>query len=184
MAANLISSFFANTPAAFVDDLTNRPCWIKIKTVDAEILSENEVTSNPMVSNGATISEISKDLIAMKVIAPARVTLTVTAIDTSAISSILSTFENVNSTITVTLRGITAKNLVLSSIELLQEPERLSNTKLVLNLEQAALPKNIKYAPEQGADSSSYNLGIKKLSSAAAQIGELSTKIKGFILGT
>lgn len=171
MATSILSligtSFFGAVAFSAKNEVTNRACWVGLKVKDAAIDSSASTTSNPIHTESdaedSTVSDLrAEDISTIKIFNPSRIHLTAFADNLSDVDEVISTFMDQTITLTISTKGIMAKNMVVSSVDIIQSQDGISMTALSIELEQA-LPPTVQssFNPAQSSDASAYGVSIQ-----------------------
>jgi hypothetical protein len=187
MASSLIQSAFGNTSFTAVNELTGIACWKDIKVKDVEVDSSALNTNNPITVEQATersslTSLLSADINTLKIIQPSMMRITCFCIDLSSIESIVNVFNDTQTTLTITTKGITANNMAVITVDIDQTPEMTSAAKVVIELEQTApAPTGSLFYPSQSSDESSLGVSVQTPPSAVTSATGLYNMVSKFI---
>jgi hypothetical protein len=185
--ANSITSIFNKATFSAINELTGVACWKKIRIKDVEVNSSSLNTSNPIIEEQATdassmISLLSSDINALKIIQPTTMQITALCTDLSSIEGIISIFNDTQSTLTITTKGITAKNMAVVSVEIEQSPDMMSAARVIIELEQAVPVGSVSsFSPSQSSDESSSGVSVQTPPSLSTTASGLYSKVSNFI---
>jgi hypothetical protein len=156
--------------------------WEGLAIVEVEVSPSAGTTDFPLFidspKDSPTTEKIqSDDLQAVKIIQPAKLRLSAIVADLSKLENIISVFKDETVTISVNTKSIITKNLILTELNVSQNADMLSATKVDMTFEQVAQPENSGYSPEQAADGSVYGIGVQQPPSITGNFGSLQKTI-------
>lgn len=199
MASSLVSvtlnSLLGDSPLFSVtDERLKFSTWKTLKIKSVEVDSQAANTSNPIADqdsaeNSTTNALTENDIKTLKIIQPTRMRITAFANSISAIESVINSFTDLKSTLTITSKGIRAVGMCVTSIDLMQDPSSLSATRIIIELEQTALPTlSSLFAAAQGADASvisSYGVSLPPVpvTNLTSNVTALYNKVSNFFRG-
>lgn len=191
IVSGLVNSIVGSkSPFTVTDEASGRAIWTEIKIQNVEVDSSSLQTSNPVATeksseNSTFTSLVSADINTIKIIQPVQARVTAYASSLSAIESVVNSFADTKSTLTVVTKGIKAVGLVVSDIEIDQAPEMTSAVKLTIDLAQSYLPSSAsKFNPAQSADASVLSsYGVSTQTGLTSTVSGIYNKISNFIKG-
>lgn len=185
----IISGLLGGKVFAATNEAVGSPCWTLLKVKDVEVESSSMNSSNPTISEDASeaktfVSLLESDINTLKIIQPSRMRITAFCEDAQSIESLISSFEDTKMTVQIQTKGITAKSLVMVSLEIDQNPNMMSATKVIIDLEQAAPATNPStFNPAQSANASAYGASIQTPTKLPTTVAALYNRVSNLLKG-
>jgi hypothetical protein len=179
----IASSFLGKVAFSAKDEKTGNAVWTTIKIKDVEIDSSSANSSNPIYSGASAdqstvTSLLSSDIQTLKIIQPSKLKIICFCNNNSAVMEIISSFLDTQSTLTIKTKGITANNMSVIDVEIEQNPDMISATRVIIDLEQTLPPTAAStFNPAQSSDAAPYGVSIQTPASAAISPTDLFNKI-------
>jgi hypothetical protein len=180
MSQSILSSIVSKISFYAVNELTGHPVWTNLKIIDVDIEGSSENTDDPISEtqyvDGTTHSAIRMaDLKAVKVQSPTKITVHAICPDISTIESVLSTFNDTQSTVSVTTKGVNTKTMSVVSVDIKQDSDALSVSLITIILERTMpAPITSGYNPSQASDSTSIGSRLQHLATnLTSTVGKL-----------
>jgi hypothetical protein len=187
MANSILSSLLSKTSFKATNELTGYPCWTNLQIIDVNFDGGAGSSDFPMSQlqeiDGATSQGLQvADIQALKVLTPTKVTIHGICPDISTVESILATFVNVQSTLTISSKGVVSATLSITSVEVDQSPDVLSASKVIIVLERTLPPQpSTSYAPAQAADAPSIGSRLQTLAGGlTTTVGNLYNSVSSY----
>lgn len=194
LGANLLS-----TPKGIFsakNEKTGRACWTTLSVKSVEIDTSTSNTGNPLsqgqqASQSTTTNLLAADVKTIKIINPTRLKITCLCKDASSVSNIISVFADIEATVAITTKGLTAISMAVQNITIEQTPEMVSACKVIIDLEKVTPNPAAGYNPSQSANASAtssisqtISSAVSSVSSAASTVTGLVSKVSNFISGS
>jgi hypothetical protein len=192
--ANVLSSILASVlgKVSFkvTSELNGSTLWRNLKIVRVEVDSGSMNSDQPLgidqySENQVLQNLVTADINASKIIRPSAIRITALCPDLSTEESIINAFANKKQTLTVTSKGIIAKNMAVTEVIINQTPDILTATKVEIMLEQAADmgASDTAYRPLQPGDSNTLGISIQGPTTVADTVSGLYNKATSAISG-
>lgn len=158
MSNSILSSLFSKATFTAKSEISNTPVWQGLKIISVEIgvsaaESEQPLGINQESENAVLISLNQDDIKATKILQPSVIKITGICPDLSTTENVISMFANPQQTLTITSKGVMAVNMAVTSIEVVQESEMISASRVEITLEQSIMPMSASsWNPSQPAD--------------------------------
>lgn len=192
--SGLISGSIVNAQVQITNEVTNAQVWQKINFVSLHFTAPAQISDYPMVTQSdgtgklelqALSGNLQRDMPATKVIRPVTTTIETIIDDVSTIESIIAAHQNIVVTFSIQSRGLIAKNMILTRLGLVHEPETLSATRVTMEFIRALQPQT----PEAGSvgitraasDANGSKIGIQSLTSVSNLVNDVASKVKNKI---
>lgn len=187
MANSILASVFSKPSLRVVNERASvdgiqTVVWRNFKTLSVEIDAASANASIPISTargDEALTGQLvmQKDVQTSKIIRPSRMRITGFAPDISTVTSILSSFADLETTLTITSKSIIAEGMVIERVSIEQDPEAISAQKVTIELEQAIPPEPATFDPLNPADESEYGVRVQRPPTAAASVRDLYNKV-------
>jgi hypothetical protein len=181
-ASSILSAFTDQAAFTAINELDGQVIWALLGVKNVQIMSDagqsEQPISNIQNNNSGTYNDvITNDINTIKVIRPARVTVTALCSDISTIEAVMSSFADTTLTISINTKSNIITNLAISSLEIEQNGNMLSAAEIKIELEQAEPPYVPPYNPLQPADASQYGIKIQTLNTSTFSLASLEAKV-------
>lgn len=182
MAQTILASIFSPKGLRVVDEKTGARIWSALSVTKVDPIDDSETAEIPFALGqlsdpGTTQKTTNSDILPSKVIKPAMLEITASADDTT-LSAIISVFNDVTHTLTITSRSIITSSMCLVGIEANQTPDKLNLTSLTLTFEQTQPPSTSVFNPSKSADNSVLGTRVQAPESVSSTISDVVGGIK------
>lgn len=182
MSQTILASILSPRGLRVVDETTGFQIWNSLAVVSVEIESIADNADIPFavgeLGDIAIVNSTTEaDLKSGKVLMPTRITISSFVSDATLIASLLSVYQDVTHSLTVTSRSIISKNMVVTNMTIVQEHENTSSNKVEITMEQAAPPGDEPATPLQAADANTYGVTVQEPASLTSTVADLYNKL-------
>ncbi len=163
---------------SITNDDTDLLLWANLKIKTVEIFDDSSMTDEPLSVLQAADAETAaglttQDLATVKIINPSRVKITAFVADLDTLESLISSFNDLSITVSMSSKSVIVQYLVPVTLEIEQSSEMISASKIVINFEQSQPPQDDTFDPLQTGDQSSYGVRIQSPPSLTSSVTSL-----------
>lgn len=182
MAESLIQKLLSPSKFKIYDEQYEITVWSDLRVSNVSMSVSAETAKNPIsteyvADNLQTSQNLSNDLLATKVVQPAKIEAEVFIESISTVLAVIVAFYVQTKTFKITTKGVVAKGMAITAIEIDQSTEMLSAVKMKITFEQAEKTVTTGWNPAQSGDAESYGITVQPSSSIAGELQTVYNKV-------
>lgn len=168
MASSLINTLFGKVAFAIVDESFDYPRWGGLKILNVDIMLDSSIIDQPVavqegLADEGFISLLEIDISNGKIIQPVKVRVRAIAPNLSTVEGLMSGFVDSITTYSITSRSVISSSMYMTDLQIIQTPDNLSSTEVVIEWEQSAIPANLPpFTPDNPANNSKFGVRVQK----------------------
>ncbi len=178
MSSSILSSLLSQVAMTITNDATGLTVWSNLKVKTVEIFDDSSMTDEPLsviqAGDAETIAGLTiQDLESVKIINPSRVKITGFVADLDTLESLISSFNDLSITVSMSSKSVIVQYLVPVTLEIEQSSDMTSASKIIVDFEQAQAPETNVFDPSQSGDQSAYGVRIQSPPSLTSSVTSL-----------